>query len=166
LLPSRTHDRYFLDNVAGWILELDRGAGIPWEGNYSSWLEQKRARLAHEEKAAGARQAKSKARLAAYEKLLAEESERLPETVEIYVPPGPRLGDQVVEADHLKKGYGDRLLIDDLSFRLPRGGIVGVIGPHGAGKTTSFSTSRPTTSTWTPCGPSRRRSSTSPAAPS
>jgi ATP-binding cassette ChvD family protein len=151
-----THDRYFLDNVAGWILELDRGAGIPWEGNYSSWLEQKRARLAHEEKAAGARQrtlerelewvrmaprarqAKSKARLAAYEKLLAEESERIPETVEIYVPPGPRLGDLVVETEHLRKGYGDTLLIDDLSFRLPRGGIVGVIGPNGAGKTTLF----------------------------
>ncbi|MBI4168879.1 MAG: energy-dependent translational throttle protein EttA, partial [Acidobacteria bacterium] len=151
-----THDRYFLDNVAGWILELDRGAGIPWEGNYSSWLDQKRNRLAQEEKAAGARQrtlerelewvrmaprarqAKSKARLAAYEKLLAEESERIPETVEIYIPPGPRLGDLVVEADHLRKRYGDNLLIDDLSFRLPRGGIVGVIGPNGAGKTTLF----------------------------
>jgi ATPase subunit of ABC transporter with duplicated ATPase domains len=130
--------------------------GIPWQGNYSSWLEQKRQRLAQEEKAAGARQrtlerelewvrmaprarqAKSKARLAAYEQLLAEESERLPETVEIYVPPGPRLGGVVVEAERLRKGYGDRLLIDDLSFRLPPGGIVGVIGPNGAGKTTLF----------------------------
>jgi energy-dependent translational throttle protein EttA len=151
-----THDRYFLDNVAGWILELDRGAGIPWEGNYSSWLDQKRNRLAQEEKqesarqrtlerelewvrmAPRARQAKGKARLAAYEKLLAEETERLPETVEIYIPPGPRLGDVVVEADRLTKGYGDNLLIENLSFKLPRGGIVGVIGPNGAGKTTLF----------------------------
>ncbi len=151
-----THDRYFLDNVAGWILELDRGAGIPWQGNYSSWLEQKKARLAREEKsqsarqrtlerelewvrmAPRARQAKGKARLAAYERLLAEESARLPETVEIYIPPGPRLGNLVVEAEHLRKGYGDRLLIDDLSFRLPPGGLVGVIGPNGAGKTTLF----------------------------
>jgi ATP-binding cassette ChvD family protein len=151
-----THDRYFLDNVAGWILELDRGAGIPWEGNYSSWLEQKERRLAQEEKkdaahqrtlrrelewvrmAPRARQAKGKARLAAYEKLRAEEKERVPESVEIYIPPGPRLGDVVIEADHLSKGYDDRLLIDDLSFRLPPAGIVGVIGPNGAGKTTLF----------------------------
>ena len=151
-----THDRYFLDNVAGWILELDRGAGIPWEGNYSSWLEQKQARLAQEEKTASARQrtlarelewvrssprarqAKSKARLEAYERLLAEEAERAPESVEIFIPPGPRLGDVVVEAANLRKGYGDRILIDGLSFKLPRGGIVGVIGPNGAGKTTLF----------------------------
>jgi ATP-binding cassette ChvD family protein len=151
-----THDRYFLDNVARWILELDRGAGIPWEGNYSSWLEQKRQRLDREEKTASARrrtlerelewvrmaprarQAKSKARLKAYERLLQEESDRLPETVEIYIPPGPRLGDVVVEAERLRKGYGDRLLFDDLSFRLPPGGLVGVIGPNGAGKTTLF----------------------------
>ncbi|HEY3176068.1 MAG TPA: energy-dependent translational throttle protein EttA [Candidatus Polarisedimenticolia bacterium] len=151
-----THDRYFLDNVAGWILELDRGAGIPWEGNYTSWLEQKQARLGQEEKAASVRQrtlqrelewvrmsprarhAKGKARLNAYEKLLAEEMERAPETVEIYIPPGSRLGDLVVEAVHLRKGYGDLLLIEDLSFSLPPGGIVGVIGPNGAGKTTLF----------------------------
>ena len=151
-----THDRYFLDNVAGWILELDRGAGVPWEGNYSSWLAQKRTRLQQEEKAQSARQrtlarelewvrmaprarqAKSKARVEAYEQLLAEETERLPETVEIYIPPGPRLGEIVVEAQGLRKGYGDRLLMDDLSFRLPPGGIVGVIGPNGAGKTTLF----------------------------
>ncbi len=151
-----THDRYFLDNVAGWILELDRGEGIPWQGNYSSWLDQKRTRLAQEEKAAGARQrtlerelewvrmaprarqAKSKARLNAYEKLLEEGMAKLPETVEIYIPPGPRLGGVVVEAERLRKGYGDRLLIDDLSFKLPPGGIVGVIGPNGAGKTTLF----------------------------
>src|SRR6266581_3397 len=151
-----THDRYFLDNVAGWILELDRGEGIPWQGNYSSWLDQKQARLAQEEKAAGARQrtlarelewvrmaprarhAKSKARVNAYEQLLAEELEKLPETVEIYIPPGPRLGGVVVECERLRKAYGNNLLIDDLSFKLPPGGIVGVIGPNGAGKTTLF----------------------------
>ena len=151
-----THDRYFLDNVAGWILELDRGSGIPWKGNYSSWLEQKRQRLAAEEKqetkrqrtltrelewvrmSPRARQAKGKARLNAYEKLLTEDAGQKIEQVEIYIPPGPRLGDVVVEARGLRKGYGDRLLIDDLSFTLPRGGIVGVIGPNGAGKTTLF----------------------------
>ena len=151
-----THDRYFLDNVAKWILELDRGAGIPWEGNYSSWLDQKQARLAQEEKADAARQrtlarelewvqmsprarqAKSKARLQAYDALLNESFEKRATSLEIAIPPGPRLGDLVVEADHLKKSYGDRLLIDDLSFKLPRGGIVGVIGPNGAGKTTLF----------------------------
>ena len=151
-----THDRYFLDNVAKWILELDRGAGIPWQGNYSSWLEQKQQRLAHEEKADAARertlarelewvqmsprarQAKSKARLQAYDALLNESFEQRAAKLEIAIPPGPRLGDIVVEADHVKKGYGDRVLIDDLSFKLPRGGIVGVIGPNGAGKTTLF----------------------------
>jgi ATPase subunit of ABC transporter with duplicated ATPase domains len=151
-----THDRYFLDNVAGWILELDRGKGIPWRGNYSSWLEQKRLRLAQEEKAESARQralarelewvrssprarqAKSKARLADYQRLLAEEGERRAGSVEIRIPAPPRLGDLVLEADGLTKGYGDRLLIDDLSFTLPPGGIVGVIGPNGAGKTTLF----------------------------
>jgi energy-dependent translational throttle protein EttA len=151
-----THDRYFLDNVAGWILELDRGSGIPWEGNYSSWLDQKQRRLALEEKretkrqrtlarelewvrmSPRARQAKGKARLTAYEAMLDEDVAQRIESVEIYVAPGPRLGDLVVEARNLRKGYGDRLLIDDLSFTLPRGGIVGVIGPNGAGKTTLF----------------------------
>ena len=153
-----THDRYFLDNVAGWILELDRGHGIPWKGNYSSWLEQKEKRLAQEERenraiqrqlrhelewihaSPRARQAKGKARLTAYESLLAEsvDRERQAPTNQITIPAGPRLGDVVVEAVHLGKGFGDRLLIEDLSFRLPPGGIVGVIGPNGAGKTTLF----------------------------
>src|SRR5438445_749276 len=153
-----THDRYFLDNVAGWILELDRGFGIPWEGNYSSWLEQKDERLAQEEKvdetrrrtlarelewirmAPRARQAKGKARINAYDQLVAESesAERRDAKLQITIPPGPRLGDLVVEADHLRKGYEDRLLVDDLSFALPRGGIVGVIGANGAGKTTLF----------------------------
>jgi energy-dependent translational throttle protein EttA len=153
-----THDRYFLDNVAGWILELDRGHGIPWEGNYTGWLEQKEQRLAQEEKvdetrrrtlerelewvrmAPRARQAKGKARITAYDKLVAEAeaAEQRQEKLQISIPPGPRLGDLVVEADHLRKGYGDRLLIDDLSFSLPPGGIVGVIGANGAGKTTLF----------------------------
>ncbi len=149
-----THDRYFLDNVASWILELDRGRGIPWQGNYSSWLEQKQQRLQVEEKtetkrqrtlerelewirmSPRARQAKGKARLNAYDQLLSEETAGKIETAEIYIAPGPRLGDVVVEARHLKKGYGDNLLLEDLSFTLPRGGIVGVIGPNGAGKTT------------------------------
>jgi ATP-binding cassette ChvD family protein len=151
-----THDRYFLDNVAGWILELDRGHGIPWEGNYSSWLDQKQQRLALEEKQESrrqrtlqreldwirmsprARQAKGKARVNAYEELLNQDTAQKLDTVEIYVPPGPRLGDVVVEARSVRKGYGDNLLIDDLTFTLPRGGIVGVIGPNGAGKTTLF----------------------------
>jgi ATP-binding cassette ChvD family protein len=151
-----THDRYFLDNVAGWILELDRGRGIPWEGNYSSWLQQKQQRLQLEEKAETrrqrtldrelewirmsprARQAKGKARLNAYEELLREETTQKIKTTEIYIAPGPRLGDVVVEARRLRKGYADNLLIDDLNFTLPRGGIVGVIGPNGAGKTTLF----------------------------
>jgi sulfate-transporting ATPase len=151
-----THDRYFLDNVAGWILELDRGTGYPYEGNYSGWLEQKQTRLAQEEKAETkrqrslqrelewirmsprARQAKGKARLNAYESLLAEDSAQKLDTVEIYIPPGPRLGDIVVEARGLRKAYGDTVLFEDLTFTLPRGGIVGVIGPNGAGKTTTF----------------------------
>ena len=153
-----THDRYFLDNVAGWILELDRGAGIPWQGNYSSWLAQKENRLAQEEKEAGARrrtlqrelewirmaprarQAKGKARLTHYEDLLAQEqaAEKREGPAEITIPPGPRLGDLVIEAKGVRKGYGDNLLMDDVNFLLPRGGIVGVIGPNGAGKTTLF----------------------------
>jgi energy-dependent translational throttle protein EttA len=151
-----THDRYFLDNAAEWILELDRGEGIPWKGNYSSWLEQKQQRLAQEEKSETkrqrtlarelefirmsprARQAKGKARLNAYEQLLNEDAAKKIEQVEIYIAPGPRLGDIVVEARGLRKGYGDLLLMDDLTFTLPRGGIVGVIGPNGAGKTTLF----------------------------
>jgi sulfate-transporting ATPase len=151
-----THDRYFLDNVAGWILELDRGKAFPWEGNYSSWLEQKQQRLAVEEKQESrrqrtlqrelewirmsprARQAKGKARLNAYEQLLAADAAEKIDRVEIYIPPGPRLGDVVVEARDVRKGYGDLLLIDDMDFTLPRGGIVGVIGPNGAGKTTLF----------------------------
>jgi sulfate-transporting ATPase len=153
-----THDRYFLDNVAGWILELDRGAGIPWEGNYSSWLEQKGQRLTQEEKEASARrrslerelewirlaprarQAKGKARITRYEEMLAEEqaAEKRDDKREIRVPPGPRLGDVVINAKGLRKGYGDNLLMDDVNFMLPRGGIVGVIGPNGAGKTTLF----------------------------
>jgi sulfate-transporting ATPase len=151
-----THDRYFLDNVAGWILELDRGAGIPWEGNYSSWLDQKKQRLAIEEKqetarqrtlerelewvrmSPRARQAKSKSRLQAYEELLAEGARDREGQAEIIIPTPPRLGDLVVQTEHLVKGYGDKLLIEDLTFSLPRGGIVGVIGPNGAGKTTLF----------------------------
>jgi ATP-binding cassette ChvD family protein len=151
-----THDRYFLDNVAGWILELDRGHGIPWEGNYSSWLEQKENRLANEEATEKARRkamqaelewvrsnpkgrhAKSKARLRQFEEISSSNYQKRNETNEIYIPPGPRLGDVVVEIENLRKGFGDKLLIDDLSFQLPPGGIVGVIGPNGAGKTTLF----------------------------
>src|SRR5438128_3174565 len=151
-----THDRYFLDNVAGWILELDKGFGIPYEGNYSSWLEQKRKRLSDEEKQESARQrslarelewvrasprarqAKSKARIESYERPLAEDPELRERELEIFIPPGPRLGDVVVQAEGIRKAYGDKLLFDDLSFSLPRGGIVGVIGPNGAGKTTLF----------------------------
>ncbi len=151
-----THDRYFLDNVAGWILELDRGHGIPWEGNYSSWLQQKEERLRNEQKAETkrlrtlsrelewvrmsprARQAKGKARLSAYEELLNQDMEKQEQTAEIVIPPGPRLGDVVVVAEDVRKGFGDRLLVDGMSFSLPKGGIVGVIGPNGAGKTTLF----------------------------
>jgi len=151
-----THDRYFLDNVAGWILELDRGQGIPFKGNYSSWLEQKQARLEKEEKAESrrrktlerelewirmapkARQAKGKARITRYEQLLSEETEKRAEDLEIYIPPGPRLGEIVVEATNISKAYGDKVLFENLSFSLPRGGIVGVIGPNGAGKSTLF----------------------------
>ncbi|MGI8997766.1 MAG: energy-dependent translational throttle protein EttA [Pyrinomonadaceae bacterium] len=151
-----THDRYFLDNVAGWILELDRGQGIPWQGNYSSWLEQKQARLKREEKSESerqrtlqrelewirmspkGRQAKSKARISSYEAMLRQESERRAEDLEIYIPPGPRLGDNVIQADDVSKAYGDRLLVEGMTFSLPPGGIVGVIGPNGAGKTTLF----------------------------
>lgn len=151
-----THDRYFLDNVAGWILELDRGEGIPWKGNYSSWLEQKQNRLAKEEKteskrqktlqrelewvkmAPKARQAKSKARLGAYEKLLNEDAKSRDDKLEIFIPAGPRLGAKVIEAEDVSKAFGDRLLFEHLGFRLPQGGIVGIIGPNGAGKTTLF----------------------------
>ena len=151
-----THDRYFLDNVAGWILELDRGHGIPWEGNYSSWLEQKEKRLEIEEKQETARikamqaelawvrsnpkgrHAKSKARLARYEELAGQDYSGRNETNELFIPPGPRLGDLVIEASHVRKGFGERLLVEDLNFNLPRGGIVGVIGPNGAGKSTLF----------------------------
>jgi ATP-binding cassette ChvD family protein len=151
-----THDRYFLDNVAGWILELDRGHGIPWEGNYSSWLEQKEKRLAIEEKKEAtrqktikaeldwvrsnpkARQAKSKARMQRFEELSSAEHQQRSETNSLYIPPGPRLGDKVVEADHVRKQYGDKLLYENMNFKLPRGGIVGIIGPNGAGKTTLF----------------------------
>ena len=151
-----THDRYFLDNVAGWILELDRGEGIPWKGNYSSWLEQKTKRMAQEEKQTTkrrktlerelewvrmnpkGRQAKSKARLSSYDKLMGEEQKEKEQRLEIYIPNGPRLGTNVIEASHVKKGFGDRLLYEDLNFQLPPAGIVGIVGPNGAGKTTIF----------------------------
>ena len=151
-----THDRYFLDNVAGWILELDRGRGIPWKGNYSSWLEQKENRLANEEKKESDRQrtlkrelewikmspkgrrSKSKARIASYEKLMGQETDKLAKELQIFIPPGPRLGKVVIEADHISKAFGDRLLVDDMNFKLPAGGIVGIIGPNGAGKSTLF----------------------------
>jgi sulfate-transporting ATPase len=151
-----THDRYFLDNVAGWILELDRGEGIPWKGNYSSWLDQKAKRLAAEEKAESkrakalereldwvrqgpkGRQAKQKARLNAYDRMLSEEQKEKEQQLELYIPPGPRLGDVVIEADHVSKAYGNKLLYENLSFALPKGGIVGIIGPNGVGKTTLF----------------------------
>ncbi|MBT8129084.1 MAG: energy-dependent translational throttle protein EttA [Gammaproteobacteria bacterium] len=166
-----THDRYFLDNVAGWILELDRGQGIPWEGNYSSWLEQKEKRLAVEEKKEAtrqktikaeldwvrsnpkARQAKSKARMQRFEELSSTEHQKRSETNSLYIPPGPRLGDKVVEADHVRKQYADKLLYEDMNFKLPRGGIVGIIGPNGAGKTTLFrmitGSEKPDTGTFT-----------------
>ena len=151
-----THDRYFLDNVAGWILELDRGVGIPWKGNYSSWLDQKEKRLANEEKQESSRRktlqrelewikmspkgrrSKSKARINSYEKLMGQETEQLAKELQIFIPPGPRLGKVVIEADHIKKAFGDRLLVEDMNFNLPAGGIVGVIGPNGAGKSTLF----------------------------
>jgi energy-dependent translational throttle protein EttA len=151
-----THDRYFLDNVAGWILELDHGRGIPWKGNYSSWLEQKQERLRKEDKAESARQktlshelewirmspkgrhAKSQARVSAYEKLLSQEAQQREKELELFIPPGPRLGDLVIEAENVSKGFGERLLVENMSFHLPPGGIVGVIGPNGAGKTTLF----------------------------
>ena len=151
-----THDRYFLDNVAGWILELDRGQGIPLKGNYTSWLEQKQERLRHQEKSESERQktlerelewirmspkarhAKGKARITAYEALLDQESQKRREDLEIPIPPGPRLGNVVIEAEGVSKAYGDNLLVDDMTFKLPPGGIVGVIGPNGAGKTTLF----------------------------
>ena len=170
-----THDRYFLDNVAGWILEVDRGKGLPFEGNYTAWLEQKEKRLAQEEKQESARQksihqelewvrqnpkarqAKSKARLQAYEQMVSEAGRQTLDTAQIVIPPGPRLGDVVIEADHLSKAFGDRLLIDDLNFSLPPGGIVGVIGPNGAGKTTLF---RMITGSETPDGGALRKGDT------
>lgn len=151
-----THDRYFLDNVAGWILELDRGVGIPWKGNYSSWLDQKEKRLANEEKKESSRRktlqrelewikmspkgrrSKSKARINSYDKLMGQETDKLANELQIFIPPGPRLGKVVIEADHIKKAFGDRLLVEDMTFNLPAGGIVGIIGPNGAGKSTLF----------------------------